>query len=320
MMSDIHSLQARQLLGAALRPVVEVEVRLYDGKVGRAAVSADPPTLQAASDVNDVVAPYLQGEFCGDQIMIDERVLDLNGSDARGRLTPQLRFAISGAIARAVAASEDITLQAVLAAGLPTDLPAPRFALRREGFTMMVLPLRSHPFRSVARIEPMLRSLVSMAGDDATPETLLQHATQQLVGMGLTAGSDFGLAIRLDPTRPFRDAETAAVAVQRWLDGSPLLAVEDLLPDAAWGAWRTLTTRFGERLQIVKGRVAAPPIVTKKRLKHVVHPLPDIQRLTEERAGNAVRIVPTLLGSMTEILSTVVSLRELGCRGACQRI
>jgi enolase len=181
-MAVITSLHAREILDSRGNPTVEVDVRLEDGTLGRAAVPSGASTgsreavelrdgdpgrfagkgvLIAIAHVNDTIAMELRGAEASDQTSIDSRLLALDGSENKGRLGANAILGVSMAVARAAAASAGVLLFESLGGETVPLLPVPMFNVLNGGAhadnsvdfqEFMIAPVGAASYREALRM------------------------------------------------------------------------------------------------------------------------------------------------------------------------
>ncbi|HEX2954106.1 MAG TPA: phosphopyruvate hydratase [Bacillota bacterium] len=153
-MTSIIDLVGREILDSRGNPTVEVEVTLADGSVGRAAVPSGASTgafeavelrdgdkdrylgrgvLKAVSHVNDEIAGEIIGMDAADQVQIDQTLIDLDGTENKGKLGANAILGVSLAAAKAVAASYGMPLYRYLGGVNAKELPVPMMNILNGG-------------------------------------------------------------------------------------------------------------------------------------------------------------------------------------------
>ena len=153
-MSTIIEVHAREILDSRGNPTVEAEVTLASGAVGRAAVPSGASTgekeaaelrdgdaeryagkgvLNAVRNVNEEIGPALEGVPAEDQIAVDARMLELDGTDNKGRLGANATLAVSMAVARAAAKNQGVPLYRYLGGPMAHVLPVPMMNILNGG-------------------------------------------------------------------------------------------------------------------------------------------------------------------------------------------
>ena len=181
-MTDIVSIHAREILDSRGNPTLEVDVRLADGTLGRAAVPSGASTgsreavelrdgdpgrfggkgvAHAVANVNDVISPTLRGLSAVEQPEIDGRLLALDGTETKKNLGANAILGVSLAVARAAAASKGLPLYRYLGGDEATLLPVPMFNVLNGGVhadntvdvqEFMVAPVGAPSFREALRM------------------------------------------------------------------------------------------------------------------------------------------------------------------------
>ena len=181
-MSKITSIHAREILDSRGNPTVEVEVKLSDGVIARAAVPSGASTgihealelrdgdnqryggkgvLRAVANVNSQIAEALSGKEAGEQSAIDQIMLELDGTPDKSRLGANAILGVSLAVARAAANSNGASLYRYLGGDDATLLPVPMFNILNGGVhanwqgpdfqEFMIAPVGAPDFREALR-------------------------------------------------------------------------------------------------------------------------------------------------------------------------
>src|SRR4030095_7790459 len=181
-MSWIEYISAREILDSRGNPTVEAEVVLADGEVGRAAVPSGASTgeneavelrdgdkkryggkgvLKAVRNVNEIIAPALQGFDALDQAEVDKALIELDGTKTKSKLGANALLAVSLATARAAAANLELPLYKYLGGPNARTLPVPMMNIINGGAhadnnvdfqEFMVVPVGAESFREALRI------------------------------------------------------------------------------------------------------------------------------------------------------------------------
>ncbi|MDR3160772.1 MAG: phosphopyruvate hydratase [Spirochaetaceae bacterium] len=240
-MSIIEYVEAREILDSRGNPTVEVDVVLEDGSMGRAAVPSGASTgeheavelrdgdkdrylgkgvLKAAANVNDVIAPEIQGLDAQDQVDIDRTMIELDGTENKGKLGANAILGVSMATARAAANYLDVPLYKYLGTFHASLLPVPMANIINGGKhadnkidfqEFMVMPLGAESVREgirwTAEVFHALKKLLKDAGKntsvgdeggfapDIGNEEALDYVVKAIEKAGYRPGEDFGIAL-----------------------------------------------------------------------------------------------------------------------------
>ena len=359
-MSTIEQVHARQILDSRGNPTVEVDVILVSGAAGRAAVPSGASTgtrealelrdggsafggkgvQRAIQNVNAEIAGAVIGLDADDQRELDERLIELDGTDGKTRLGANAILGVSLAAARAAAASAGEPLWRYLGGADASLLPVPTMNVLNGGVhadnpvdfqEFMIAPVGAGSFAQAIRmgaevyheLQRTLRSrgLSTAVGDEggfapalSSNEAPLDLLVSAIGAAGYRPGED--VAICLDPAASefFKNGRyelagegrslSSADMVDYWsaiTDRHPVLSLEDGMAEQDWDGWRHLTERLGGRLQLVGDDI----FVTN----------PEILREGIERGvANSILIKLNQIGTLTETLDTIALAREAGYR------
>jgi enolase len=287
---------------------------------------------KAVSNVDDVIAPELMGEDAADQTAIDRLLLELDGTPNKSKLGANAILGVSLACARAAASAVGLPLYRYLGGPLARTLPVPLMNILNGGKhatdsadmqEYMVVPLGATSFREAVRagaeVFHALKAILHDRGmgtgvgdeggfapaglkDNEEPIRLILEAIDKA---GYRAGED--VAIALDPaaTELFsggkytlaREKVTldAAAMTERyaaWRAKYPLVSIEDGLAEDDWGGWKHLTTKLGDKVQLVGDDL----FVTN---------IERIRRGVTEDVANAVLIKLNQIGTLSETIDAV---------------
>ena len=352
-MSWIEHVLAREILDSRGNPTVEAEVVLEDGQIGRAAVPSGASTgeheavelrdrdekryggkgvLQAVQNVNEVIAPALEGFDALDQAEVDRALLDLDGTKTKSNLGANALLAVSLATARAAAQFVHLPLYRYLGGPNSRTLPVPMMNIINGGAhadnnvdfqEFMIVPVGAPNFREALRmgaeIFHALKSVLKKKGyatsvgdeggfapnlhsNEEAIETILESISQA----GYAAGSDCLLA--LDPAASeffeggayvFKKSDkrklTSAAMVdfwQSWCDQYPIISIEDGMAENDWDGWKLLTDRLGDRVQLVGDDL----FVTNTEF---------LQKGIDLGVANSILIKVNQIGTLTETLDCI---------------
>ena len=359
-MSTIISVHAREILDSRGNPTLEADVTLASGAAGRAGVPSGASTgeheavelrdgdekrfggkgvLEAVKNVNDVIAPRLEGMAAEDQLAVDFAMLDLDGTPNKGHLGANAILAVSLAVARAAAEDAGLSLYRYLGGPVSHVLPVPMMNILNGGAhaantldfqEFMVVPIGADSFGEGLRIGVEVfhalkrvlakRGLSVAVGDEGgfapnlpNDEAALEAIMGAIAAAGYEAGRD--VAIALDPAASElyhdgsyvftksggarRSADEMIALYAGWLDRYPIVSIEDGLAENDWGGWATLTETLGSRVQLVGDDI----FCTNLEL---------LARGIEEGVANAILIKLNQIGTLTETLECITRARSNG--------
>jgi enolase len=357
-MALIDSIIAREILDSRGNPTVEVEILLDDDTVARAAVPSGASTgafeaserrdgdaryggkgvLQAVAAVEDDIAPELFGIDATEQRLIDQVMIDLDGTPNKSRLGANAILGVSLAVAKAAALSAELPLFRYVGGPNAHVLPVPMMNILNGGAhadsnvdiqEFMIAPIGAATFaealRQGAEVYHSLKSVLKKAGyatglgDEGgfAPSLPNNRAALELIataveGAGLVFGKDIAVALDVAATEFYSngsyDFEDAARSAE-WMTGYyeslvadfPVVSIEDPLSEDDWAGWVHLTQALGDKIQIVGDDLF---VTNPERL----------QRGIDESAANALLVKVNQIGSLTETLDAVSLAHRNGYR------
>jgi enolase len=356
-MIKIKEIQGREILDSRGNPTVEADVTLDDGTTARAAVPSGASTgtreavelrdgdkgrylgkgvLQAVGNVNGALRDALLGKEFADQRAVDQCMIDLDGSDNKGKLGANALLAISLGVAKAEAASKGVSLFRHLGPG--TEMPVPMMNIINGGAhadnsvdiqEFMILPVGAPNFREALRygaevfhaLKSVLREqgMNTAVGDEGgfapnlpsnraaldTIMTAIDRAgfsagTQILLGLDV-ASSEFykdGVYDLESEGRTF-DAAGFSAYLAELADAYPIVSIEDGMDESDWDGWKLLTEAIGDRIQLVGDDL----FVTNTSI---------LSRGINEKIANSILIKPNQIGTLSETLDAITMAVDAG--------
>jgi enolase 1/2/3 len=357
-MSQIEHVLARQILDSRGNPTVEVELSLRSGAWGRAAVPSGASTgefeaaelrdggsewmgkgvSRAVANVNQEIAPAVQGQDAAGQAALDRMLGSLDGTANKSRLGANAILAVSLAAAHASAAEERLPLWRYLGGETAHLLPVPLMNVVNGGKhadnlvdfqEFMIVPVGASTFAEALRWGDEVfhrlketihaRGMSTAVGDEGgfAPDLDSNEEALKLLVEGITAaGYEPGeqVAIALDPavSELYRDGGYVLESEGRTLDSAalasyweelagryPIISLEDGMDEEDWDGWAGLTTRLGERMQLVGDDVF---VTNTERLRRGI----------DSGVANAILIKVNQIGTLTETLAAIRMARENG--------
>jgi len=352
-MSWIEHVLAREILDSRGNPTVEAEVVLADGQIGRAAVPSGASTgeheavelrdgdetryggkgvLKAVHNVNEVIAPVLEGFDALDQAEVDQALLELDGTDNKSRLGANALLAVSLATARAAALHQEMPLYRYLGGPNSRTLPVPMMNIINGGAhadnnvdfqEFMVVPVGAPSFsealRAGAEVFHALKSVLkkkgyaTSVGDEGgfapnlrSNEEAVETILKSIDNAGYKVGSDCLLA--LDPAASefydgtayvFKKSDKRKLSSEamvefwkNWCDQYPIVSIEDGMAENDWDGWKLLTDRLGSRVQLVGDDL----FVTNTQF---------LQKGIDLGVANSILIKVNQIGTLTETLDCI---------------
>ena len=359
MSTCIEEIHARQILDSRGNPTVEADVLLECGALGRAAVPSGASlgtheavelrdgekahfggngVRKAVENVNGTIHDALLGEDALEQVLIDRRLIELDGTPNKSRLGANAILAVSLAVAKAAADALELPLWRYLGGPHAHRLPVPMMNILNGGMharnstdfqEFMVVPVSAPTFEAALEMGAEIyhslkrvlagRDLATTVGDEGgfapqlgSNEDALRVIIEAIEAAGFTPGKDVFLA--LDPAASvfYREGRyvlkidertlSAAEMIDFWADWCaryPILSLEDGLAEDDWENWRILTERLGSQVQQVGDDLFA---TNTARLKQGI----------EGGAGNSILVKVNQIGTLTETFEAVSMAREAG--------
>jgi enolase len=356
-MATIEAIVAREILDSRGNPTVEVEVGLDDGTVGRAAVPSGASTgafeaielrdgdksrylgkgvLKAVSNVEDKIADELIGYEASEQRLIDEKMLDIDGTADKSELGANAILGVSLAVAKAAALSAELPLFRYVGGPNAHVLPVPMMNILNGGAhadsnvdvqEFMIAPIGASSFREALRtgaeVYHALKSVLKKKGlstglgDEGgfapslpTNAAALDLIAEAVQAAGFTLGTDIVLAMDVAATEFHKDGAYVFEGSPKSTDEMinyyaklaetyPIVSIEDPLDEEDWAGWSALTAQIGGKVQIVGDDL------------FVTNPT-RIGRGIAESAANAVLVKVNQIGSLTETLDAVDMAHRAG--------
>ncbi|MCP2039547.1 enolase [Neisseria sp. HSC-16F19] len=310
-MSAIVDIFAREILDSRGNPTVECDVLLESGVMGRAAVPSGASTgakealelrdgdakrylgkgvLQAVEHVNNEIAQALIGVDASEQSYVDQIMLDLDGTENKGRLGANAILAVSMAVARAAAEDAGLPLYRYLGGVGPMAMPVPMMNVINGGAhannsldiqEFMIMPVGASSFREALRcgaeVFHHLKKLCDGKGYSTTVgdeggfapnlgshEEAIRLILEAVDAAGYRAGEDVVLALDCASSEFYKDgqyhlsAEGLALSSAEFVDylaklaeTYPIVSIEDGMSEHDWDGWKMLTQRLGKKVQLV---------------------------------------------------------------------
>jgi enolase len=355
--ATIEAVGAREILDSRGNPTVEVEVALDDGTIARAAVPSGASTgafeaserrdgnakrylgkgvEDAVTAVIDQIGPALLGFEATDQRLVDQAMIDLDGTDNKAALGANAILGVSLAVARAAADSADLPLFRYVGGPNAHVLPVPMMNILNGGAhadggvdiqEFMIAPIGAPTFREALRwgaevyhtLKSVLKSkgLATGLGDEGgfAPGLPAHRDALELIAVaiekaGFTLGSDIALALDVAATEFHKDGSYSFEGKQLssadliayytgLVDGFPLVSIEDPLDEDDWSGWSGITEALGGRVQLVGDDL------------FVTNPV-RLRKGIDTGAANALLVKVNQIGTLTETLDAVDMAHRAG--------
>jgi enolase len=355
----IEQVGAREILDSRGNPTIEVELALTDGTFVKAAVPSGASTGEheavelrdggsryggkgvenAVNAVLDEIAPAVMGLSADEQRLVDQALLDLDGTPDKSRLGANAILGVSLAVAKAAAESAGLPLFRYLGGPNAHILPVPMLNILNGGAhadtdvdvqEFMIAPIGAPSFSEALRwgaeVYHALKSVLKKQGlstglgdeggfapDVAGTRAALDLILSAIESAGYKPGSDVALALDAAATEFFssetgyafeKQTRTAAQMTEFYaglLDTYPLVSIEDPLAEDDWDGWVALTKAIGDRVQVVGDDLF---VTNPERLEEGI----------EKGAANALLVKVNQIGTLTETLDAVALAHNSGYR------
>ena len=358
-MTTIAKVHAREILDSRGNPTLEAEVTLADGSFGRAMVPSGASTgskeavelrdgdktrylgkgvRTAVDNVNTTIAQAIGGMDAADQAGIDKRLIDLDGTENKGRLGANALLGVSMANAHAVAASLKLPLWKHLAGDRTPVLPVPMMNIINGGAhadnnvdlqEFMILPTGFETFSDSLRagtevfhaLKSVLkgRGLSTAVGDEGgfapdlrSNEEALETILEAIGKAGYHAGEDILLGLDVASSEFYENgkynltgegkrltSEQFADFLGNWCAQNPIVTIEDGMDEGDWDGWKLLTAKLGNKVQLVGDDL----FVTNPRI---------FQQGIDQQVANAILIKVNQIGTLTETLEAIAMADRAG--------
>ncbi len=351
-MSAIIDIHAREILDSRGNPTVEADVVLQSGAFGRAAVPSGASTgvheavelrdgdkkrymgkgvEKAVNNVNDVIYDALAGLEAEDQISIDQTMIDLDGTENKGKLGANAILAVSLAVAKAQAEEAGLPLYRYLGGTMARTLPVPMMNIVNGGQhadnpidiqEFMIMPVSASSVKEAVRmgseIFHTLKKNLKAAGHNTnvgdeggfapnlkSAEEALSFIVKSIEDAGYKPGDDVVLAIDAASSEFYKNGKyemtgegksyTNAQMVEFYKDlcaRFPIFSIEDGMAEDDWEGWKMLTDALGDKVQLVGDDLF---VTNPKRLAMGI----------EKGVANSILVKVNQIGSLTETLKAV---------------
>ena len=358
-MSAIVDVIAREILDSRGNPTIETDVLLESGIIGRAAVPSGASTgskeavelrdgdkqryfgkgvLKAVENVNTEICEAIIGLDAEEQTFIDRTLIELDGTDNKGRLGANALLSVSLAVAKAAAEESGLPLYRYLGGAGPKRLPVPMINIINGGAhasnssdiqEFMIIPVGSASFREALRCGAEIfhtlknilakRGLATTVGDEggfaprlSSNEEALQFIMEAIETAGYLPGSDVVIGLDCASTEFYQDGKyilkadnlelTAAQFTDylaAWTDKYPILSIEDGMAENDWEGWAMLTERMGKSIQLVGDDL----FVTNTKI---------LREGIQKGVANSVLIKVNQIGTLTETFAAIEMAKNAG--------
>ena len=360
-MSEIVRIHGREIIDSRGNPTVEVDMTLESGVSGRASVPSGASTgsrealelrdkdkkyfhgkgvRKAVDNINNIIAPELLGKNASDQTLIDQLMIDLDGTENKSKLGANAILGVSLAAAKAAAMDCDKPLYRYIGGDNAKELPVPMINIINGGShadnnvdiqEFMIMPVGAKSIKSAIRIGAeifhTLKKVLNKKGyntavgdeggfaPDLKSNVEAVEVILEAIGQaGYSAGQDVFIALDAAASEfykdgkyilsaepsPDRSSQEMIAFYEDWVRQYPILSIEDPLAEDDWEGWKELTNRLGKKIQVVGDDI----FVTNTKI---------IKKGIEQKIANSVLIKLNQIGTLTETLAAVEMTKKAGC-------
>ena len=357
-MSTILDVRAREILDSRGNPTVEADVITADGAIGRAIAPSGASTgsrealelrdgdnsrylgkgvLTAVNNINTTILGAVKGMDVTDQEALDQRMIDLDGTDNKSKLGANAILAVSLAAAHASAQEQQLPLYRSLSDG-PYRMPVPMMNIINGGEhadnsvdfqEFMILPVGAPSIHEAVRygaeIFHALKSVLSGKGmntgvgdeggfapDLPSNVAAIDVILEAIDTAGFKAGEDIYLGLDVASSEFYSDGKYQLKSEGRefdsagfsdflasWVDQYPILSIEDGLDESDWDGWKLHTRQLGNRIQLVGDDL----FVTNPKI---------LQEGIDKGITNSILIKFNQIGTLTETLAAIKMAHDAG--------
>lgn len=359
-MSQITDVYAREILDSRGNPTLEVEVFTEAGVMGRAAVPSGASTgerealelrdgdksrylgkgvRKAVDNVNNIIADEIAGMEVTDQIGVDRKMLEIDGTEYKSKLGANAILGVSLAVAKAAAEEAGLPLYQYIGGCNAKELPLPMMNIINGGAhadnnvdiqEFMIMPVGAASFaealRMGAEIFHALKGVLkgkgynTAVGDEGgfapdlkSNEEALEVIVEAIVKAGYKPGEEVLLALDVASSELFKDGvytleneaeakKTPAQMVdfyENLVNKYPIISIEDGMAENDWDGWKLLTDRLGKRIQIVGDDL----FVTNPRI---------LKEGIQKGIANSILVKLNQIGTLTETLDAIEMAKRAG--------
>jgi len=356
--ASIEAVGAREILDSRGNPTVEVEIALDDGTFARAAVPSGASTGAfeaverrdgdkgrylgkgvegAVNAVIDDIAPELIGYDAEEQRIIDQTLIELDGTPNKGKLGANAILGVSLAVTKAAAKSAGLDLFRYVGGPNAHVLPVPMMNIVNGGShadstvdfqEFMIAPIGAPTFKEALRsgteVYHALKSVLKGKGfstglgdeggfapDLPSNSAALDLIVEAIEKAGLTPGSDVAIAMDVAATEFFKDGayhfkngevhstEDMIKLYEGLVANYPIVSIEDPLSEDEWGAWSQFVAEVGDKVQVVGDDLF---VTNPERLARGI----------QEKSANSLLVKLNQIGTLTETLDAVTLAQRNG--------
>lgn len=358
-MTIIEDIISREIIDSRGNPTVEVDVHLSSGAIGRAAVPSGASTGEleavelrdggerflgkgvrnAVKNVEEVIGPEIVGMDATDQVMIDNLMIQLDGTKNKSKLGANAILGVSMAVAKAAATALDIPLYRHIGGTNAKVLPVPMMNILNGGAhadnnvdiqEFMIMPVGADTFSESLRIGTEVfhtlkkvlkgKGYNTAVGDEGgfapnlkSNDEAVEVILEAIDKAGYKAGEEVLLALDAASSEfcengvyHFKKSDGSKKSADEmvrfysdWVDRYPIISIEDGVAENDWEGWKTLTEELGSRVQIVGDDL----FVTNTEI---------LEKGIEKGVANSILIKVNQIGTLTETLDAIEMAKRAG--------
>ena len=358
-MSAIVDIVGREIIDSRGNPTVECDVLLESGVMGRAAVPSGASTgsreaielrdgdperymgkgvLKAIENINTEIAETVAGLDANEQAFLDKALIELDGTENKGRLGANAILAVSMANAKAAAEETGLPLYRYLGGSGQMQLPVPMMNVINGGAhadnnldlqEFMIIPVGAPTFREAVRYGAQVfhtlkkilhdRRLTTAVGDEGgfapsveNHEAAIKLIIEAIEKAGFEPGTEIALGLDCAASEFYRDGKYHLEGdglvlssgqftdyLASWCDKYPILSIEDGMAENDWDGWKTLTDRLGKKVQIVGDDL----FVTNPKI---------LREGIAKGIANSILIKVNQIGTLTETFAAIETAKRAG--------
>jgi enolase len=358
-MSSIVDVVAREILDSRGNPTVEADVLIESGVMGRAAVPSGASTgtrealelrdkdagryggkgvLKAVEHINTEISEAIMGLDAQEQSFIDKTLIELDGTENKGRLGANALLAVSMAVAKAAAEESGLPLYRYFGGSGGMQMPVPMMNVINGGAhannsldiqEFMIVPVGAATFRDALRcgaeVFQALKKLLDGKGMSTTVgdeggfapslpnnEAAIKLALEAISKAGYQPGTDVLLALDCASSEFYKDGKYVlesenqaltpgkfADVLASWAEKYPIVSIEDGMAESDWDGWRGLTERIGSKVQLVGDDL----FVTNTKI---------LREGIQRGIANSILIKVNQIGTLTETFAAIEMAKRAG--------
>jgi enolase len=358
-MSAIVDIVGREILDSRGNPTVECDVLLESGTMGRAAVPSGASTgsreaielrdgdkarylgkgvLKAVEHINTEISEAVLGLDASEQAFLDRTLIDLDGTENKGRLGANATLAVSMAVARAAAEESGLPLYRYFGGSGGMQLPVPMMNVVNGGAhannnldlqELMIIPVGAPSFREAVRYGAEVfhalkkiidaKGMTTAVGDEggfapnvANHEAAIQMILEAIDKAGYEPGRQIAIGLDCAASEFYKEGKyvlgseglTLSAAewtdiMATWVDKYPIISIEDGMAESDWDGWKHMNDRLGGKIQIVGDDL----FVTNTRI---------LKEGIEKRVANSILVKINQIGTLTQTFAAIEMAKRAG--------